>query len=175
MTTADTESPQEESSTFVRPKIKRDWRIVCIRIAVIAAITVIVCLFILRPMVISGESMMPTYPAHGFTFAFLPYFKIYPPQRKQIVILKYGAKNTFLLKRILAFPGETVEFRNGILDVDGKEEDEPYVKNGCNWNIPPREVPKGKIFVVGDNRSMPAEQHKFGMIEQRRLAGIPIW
>ena len=175
MTTADTESPQEESSTFVRPKKKRDWRIACIRIAVIAAVTVIVCLFILRPMVISGESMMPTYSAHGFTFAFLPYFKLYAPQRKQIVILKYGTENTFLLKRVLAFPGETVEFRNGVLYVDGRKEDEPYVKHGCDWNTPPCEVPKGRLFVVGDNRSMPAEQHKFGMIKQSRLAGIPIW
>ena len=175
MTTADTESPQEESSTFVRPPKKRDWRIAGIRIAVIAAVTVIVCLFIFRPMVINGESMMPTYPAHGFTFAFLPYFKLYAPQRKQVVILKYAGHKTFLLKRVLAFPGETVEFRNGDLYVNGRKEDEPYVKSGCSWNTPRREVPKGKIFVVGDNRSMPAEQHKFGMIDQSCLAGIPIW
>ena len=175
MTTPQNEQPQEESSTFVRPSKQRNWKAICIRAVIIGVITALVCIFLFRPMIISGESMMPTYPAHGFTFAFLPYFKIYPPQRKQIVILKYGAKNTFLLKRILAFPGETVEFRNGVLYVDGKEEDEPYVKNGCNWNIPPREVPKGKIFVLGDNRSMPIRNHMGGMIDQDRLAGVPIW
>ena len=175
MTTADTEPPQEESSTFVRPKKKRDWRIACIRIAVIAVVTVIVCLFILRPMVISGESMMPTYSAHGFTFAFLPYFKLYAPQRKQIVILKYGGHNTFLLKRVLAFPGEVVEIRNGVLYVNGAAVDEPYVKYECSWNFARHEVPKGKIFVLGDNRSMPMQQHMGGMIDQDRLAGVPLW
>ena len=175
MTSSSNEPPAEESSVFVRPKKQRDWRVVAIRIAVVAAVTVLVCLFILRPMVISGGSMMPTYSSRGFTFAFLPYFKLYAPQRQQIVILKHAGFNTFLLKRVLAFPGETVEMHNGVLYVNGKALDEPYVKNGCNWNMSVREVPKGKIFVLGDNRSMPMHNHMGGLIDQSRLAGVPIW
>ena len=170
------EPPQEEeSSTFVRPPKHKDWRVVCIRIGVIAAATVLVCLFILRPMVIHGESMMPTYSKHGFTFGFLPYFKMYDPQRQQIVILSHAGFNTFLLKRVLAFPGETVEIRNGVLYVNGKALDEPYVKYPCDWNFSRHEVPSGKIFVLGDNRSMPIQNHMGGMIDRSRLAGIPIW
>ncbi len=166
---------EEESSTFVRPKKQQDWRVVAIRIGAIATATVLVCLFILRPMVINGESMMPTYSSRGFTFAFLPYFKIYQPERKQIVILKHAGFNTFLLKRVLAFPGETVEIRNGVLYVNGSALDEPYVKLGCDWNFSRREVPAGKIFVLGDNRSMPLQNHMGGMIDKSRLAGVPIW
>ncbi len=168
-------APQEESSTFVRPPKKKDWRTVSIRIGVIAGATVFICLFVLRPMIINGESMMPTYSSRGFTFAFLPYFKLYAPQRQQIVILKHAGFNTFLLKRVLAFPGETVEIRNGVLYVNGKPLDEPYVKNGCNWSFAPHEVPGGKIFVLGDNRSMPMKEHMGGMIDHSRLAGVPIW
>ena len=175
MTGKKEEAPQEESSTFVRPPKKRDWQTVCIRLCVIAGATVLVCLFVLRPMVINGESMMPTYSSRGFTFAFLPYFKLYDPQRQQIVILKHAGFNTFLLKRVLAFPGETVEMRDGVLYVNGKALDEPYVKNGCSWNLSRREVPKGKIFVLGDNRSMPIQNHMGGMIDKSRLAGVPIW
>ena len=174
--TTQKEAPQEEeSSTYVRPPKKKDWRVVCKRIGVIAAATVLMCLFVLRPMVISGESMMPTYSSRGFTFGFLPYFKMYDPQRQQIVILKHAGFNTFLLKRVLAFSGETVEMRDGVLYVNGKALDEPYVKNGCDWNMSRREVPRGKIFVLGDNRSMPMHNHMGGMIDQSRLAGVPIW
>ena len=169
------EPPKEESSTFVRQKKQKDWRVVAIRIGIVATVTVLVCLFILRPMVINGESMMPTYSSRGFTFAFLPYFKIYQPERKQIVILKHAGFNTFLLKRVLAFPGETVEIRNGTLYVNGSALDEPYVKNECDWNFSPHEVPAGKIFVLGDNRSMPLPNHMGGMIDKSRLAGVPIW
>ena len=169
------EPPQEESTTFVCQKKQKDWRVVAIRIGVIAAVTVLVCLFILRPMVINGESMMPTYSSRGFTFAFLPYFKIYQPERKQVVILKHAGFNTFLLKRVLAFPGETVEIRNGVLYVNGNALDEPYVKLECDWNYPRHEVPNGTIFVLGDNRSMPLPNHVGGMIDRSRLAGVPIW
>lgn len=169
------EAPQEQSSTFVRPPKHKDWRVIAGRIGVIAGITVLVCLFILRPMVISGGSMMPTYSSSGFTFAFLPYFKLYDPQRQQIVILSHAGFNNFLLKRILAFPGETVEIHNGVLYVNGKALDEPYVKYPCNWNLAPVEVPKSKIFVLGDNRSMPIKNHMGGMIDRDRLAGVPIW
>ena len=169
------EAPQEESSTFVRPPRHKDWRVICIRIGVIAAATVLICLFVFRPMVINGASMMPTYSSRGFTFAFLPYFKLYDPQRHQIVILSHAGFNTFLLKRVIAFPGETVEIRNGVLFVNGRALDEPYVKYGCNWNMNRCEVPKGKIFVLGDNRSMPMREHMGGMIDRSRLAGVPVW
>ena len=169
------EPPQEESTTFVRPPRKTNWQMIAIRSGVAAVVTVLVCVFLFRPMIINGESMQPTYSGRGFTFAFLPYFKLYSPQRKQIVILKHAGFNTFLLKRVLAFPGEVVEIRNGVLYVNGSAVDEPYVKNGCNWDLPLREVPHGKVFVIGDNRSMPPDRHKFGMIDQSRLAGVPIW
>lgn len=175
MTTTENEQPQEESSIFIRPKKHLDWRLIAIRACTSAGITILVCLFVLRPMIISGESMMPTYPQKGFTFGFLPYFKIYSPQRKQVVILKHAGTNTFLLKRIIALPGETVAIHNGVVYVNGKELEEPYVKYPCNWNFPLHEVQKGKIFVLGDNRSMPIHNHMGGMIDQDRLAGIPIW
>ena len=118
------EKPQEEvSTTFVRPPKRRDWVMIGIRSGIAAVVTILVCLFLFRPMIINGESMMPTYSGRGFTFAVLPYFKMYSPQRKQIVILKHAGFNPFLLKRILAFPGEVVEIRNGTLYVNGSAVD----------------------------------------------------
>ena len=59
--------------------------------------------------------------------------------------------------------------------MNGNALDEPYVKLGCDWNFSRREVPAGKIFVLGDNRSMPLQNHMGGMIDKSRLAGVPIW
>ena len=167
--------PQEESTTFVRPEKRKDWRVAAIRLGVIAGATVLICLFILRPMVIRGGSMRPTYSGKGFTFVFLPYFKIYSPRRQQIVVLQYGGFNTFLLKRIIGLPGDTVEIHKGVVYVNGKALDEPYLKYKCDWELPARKVPSGKLFVIGDNRSMPQDNHKFGMIDRDLLAGVPIW
>ena len=75
---------------------------------------------------------------------------------------------------VMSIPPQ-VEIRNGVLYINGKELDEPYVKYDCDWNLSLREVPKGKIFVLGDNRSMPIREHVGGMIDRDRLAGIPVW
>ena len=80
-----------------------------------------------------------------------------------------------LLKRIVAFEGDQVEFRQGKLLVNGLELEEPYVRNPCDWDLSPRIVQKDSIYVIGDNRSMPIENHVFGNAAIRRIIGVPLW
>jgi hypothetical protein len=55
--------------------------------------------------------------------------------------------------------------------VDGRPLKEPYEKGPCHWNLSPVKVAPDKYFVVGDNRSMPQEDHFFGQTERSRIAG----
>jgi len=170
------EAPQwGDSKPSANSRKKIDWRIVVNRILVLTGAALLLCIFVLRPVIIRGDTMRPTYSNRSITFVFLPYFKIYPPERKQVVAVSRNGFNNILIKRVLAFPGETVEIRNGVLYVNDKRIREPYLKKGCNWNLPAREVPKGKVFVLGDNRTMPMGNHMGGMIDQSKLAGVPIW
>ena len=76
---------------------------------------------------------------------------------------------------MVALEGEQVEFRNGKLFVDGEELREPYVRYPCHWDLPPRRVEKGFVYVVGDNRNMPIENHYFGQTSIKRIVGVPLW
>jgi len=76
---------------------------------------------------------------------------------------------------VVALEGESVEFREGKLWIDGKELEEPYVQYPCDWNLPPRQVERECVYVVGDNRSMPIENHYFGQTPVRRIMGAPLW
>ncbi len=76
-----------------------------------------------------------------------------------------------LLKRVVALEGETVEFRQGELYVDGKLIEEPYVRYRSNWQLPPRTIESGHVYVVGDNRGTPMARHKFGEINIDRVVG----
>ncbi len=80
-----------------------------------------------------------------------------------------------LLKRVVALEGEEVEFREGILYVNSEEISEPYIQYPCDWILPPRQVEKGCVYVVGDNRDMPMENHLFGQAEVKRVVGKPLW
>lgn len=145
-----------------------------IRLGIIVAICIPIFNFVLKPCIIDGGSMEPTYKSIGFTFCLRTKYLFNPPQRGDVVVLRY-AHGTLLLKRVVGLPGDTVEFRNGILYVNGEELDEPYLRYVSDWELPPRTVEPGHIYVVGDNRSMPMEQHKFGQISIKRVYGAPLW
>ena len=119
--------------------------------------------------------MEPTYARRGFNLGNLLAFRRRPPRRGEVVLLRYGGQRWYLLKRVLAFAGETVEFRGGICFVEGRALDEPYVKKNAGWNVPPRKVAPGHVYVMGDNRSVPFETHVGGEIAVTRIAGRPLW
>ena len=157
---------------FIFPKLTRRF---LFRLAVVAAASAAICKFALMPVVIDGESMLPTYSSRGFNFCNRLAYRWSSPKRGDIVILRYGGTRYMLLKRVIAFAGETVEFRDGACLVDGRPLDEPYVRLGCDWTLPPRAVGAGHIYVMGDNRSVPAEAHVGGEIAASRVVGRPLW
>ena len=57
------------------------------------------------------------------------------------------------IKRVIGLPGETVELRNGKLYVDGLRIEESYLgRLEDTRDYGPEKVPKGELFVLGDNR-----------------------
>src|SRR5262249_8631395 len=93
------------------------------------------------------------------------------PERGDVVSIRMAGHSVMYLKRIVGMPGETVEFKDGTLLVDGRALDEPYVKSWCHWDYPARKLGKGEYFVGGDNRAMSVEEHEFGVAGRDRILG----
>jgi signal peptidase I len=130
---------------------------------------------ICRPMRIQGASMEPAWHDGGVTFCWRPRFWFRAPRRGDVVMIRFAGERVMLLKRVVALGGETVAFQGGTLLVDGKPLDEPYVRRPCAWDMPPRAVGAGKLYVVGDNREMLLELHQFGEVHPGRIVGGPLW
>ncbi len=156
---------------FFFPRLTRGF---FLRMGIVAAVAAILFGVVLMPCVIDGASMAPTYPVKGFTFCYKLRYWFEKPKRGDVVIIRFSGK-TYYLKRIVGLPGETVEFRRGDLYINGSKLNEPYVKYFSDWNLAPREVEPDHYYVVGDNRSQPIEQHRFGKVRADRIVGSPLW
>ena len=119
-----------------------------------------------------GISMLPTYQQSSVHFVNRLAYLFHGPRRGDVVAIRLLAgPHVMYLKRIVGLPGETVAFRDGKLLINGKALDEPYVREPCDWDLPPEKIPLGQYYVVGDNRSMPAEDHTKGRVERRLIIG----
>jgi signal peptidase I len=142
-----------------------------IRIILVALTCYLIFGHLLIPLRIQGLSMEPTYHDGSFTFCWRPQYLFSPPERFDVVAVRFSGRRVMLLKRVVALPGETVEFRKGELYVDGNLIVEPYVHHRANWELPPRTIAPGHVYVVGDNRGTPMSLHKFGETNIKRIVG----
>jgi signal peptidase I len=145
------------------------------RVLVVAAATYVFFGLVCTPFLIRGKSMEPTYRDGGFNFIWKPKHWFTGPSRGDVVAVRLAGERVVYLKRVVALAGDRVAFRDGTLLVNGQPVDEPYVRGPCPWNLPEREVEGGQVYVVGDNRAMPIEEHDFGQTSARRVVGGPLW
>lgn len=127
------------------------------------------------PFTIHGISMEPTYLNGGINFCWRLPILFWGPKRFDVVAVRFAGNRVMLLKRVVAQEGEQIEFRDGKLLIDGKKLEEPYVRYPCDWNLAPRRVERDCVYVIGDNRNMPIENHHFGQVSKNRIIGIPLW
>jgi signal peptidase I len=146
-----------------------------LRVSILAISAYIFFGFIFIPLTVRGKSMEPTYPDGSLNFCWSLKYAFRALERYDVVFIRLAGPRVMLLKRVVALEGEEVEFRKGRLLVDGREISEPYIRNRGNWDLPPRRVEKGKIYVLGDNRMVPIAEHYFGQTPVGRIAGGPLW
>ena len=152
--------------------IGRKPKFTLVRIAVLVVTTFVVFKFILLPPVrINGPSMLPTFRENSIHFVNRLAYVWHEPRRGDVVSIRLAGNSIMYLKRIVGEPGETIEFSDGRLLVNGRVLDEPYVKSPCRWDMPPQKLGPDEYFVVGDNRVMPIEDHYLGAAARSRIVG----
>lgn len=96
-------------------------------------------------------------------------------KRQDIVIFRPPhEEDKDYIKRCIAVPGDTVEFKNGFVYLNGERQDEPYT--GGKETLPgyvniEGVVPEGKLVVLGDNRTDSQDSRYFGYLDINRIKG----
>jgi signal peptidase I len=79
-----------------------------------------------------------------------------------------------LVKRVVALPGESWEMRRGVVYIDGRRLDEPYLNRTVDTrSFGPATVPPGRLFVLGDNRTRSSDSRfsQLGYVPRDRVVG----
>ena len=144
-----------------------------IRATILAVTCIVTAKFIFIPVRIDGASMVPTYSKRGLNFVNRLAYMRTAPQRGDVVAVRMRehANSVFLMKRVVGLPGERIGFEDGTVTVNGERLAEPYVEYPSDWDMVPVECGVDEYFVVGDNRSMPMEDHWFGRAKANLIAG----
>jgi signal peptidase I len=112
---------------------------------------------IFRVLVPSG-SMENTILINDKVITFRLAYLFHEPERGDIIVFPFpDDESQDYIKRIIGLPGETVEGKNGLVYINGKPLKEPYVRAALDSNFGPYQVPKGKYFMMGDNRNDSAD------------------
>jgi signal peptidase I len=137
-------------------------------------------IFVAQPYIVSGSSMDPTFKDADYLIVdqLSKRFEEFP--RESVIIIRYPKDpSKFFIKRLIGFPGDTVDIKNGVVTIyneqnkEGLKLSELYVVYGKQDNFSEKLGPD-EYFVMGDNRAGSSDSRIWGPVPKKYIIGRPI-
>ena len=90
------------------------------------------------------------------------------------IIIVRDVKSYDLIKRAIAFSGDTVEIKDGVVYLNGQLLDEPYALGTTykETEVTIWQLEDGEVFYLGDNRENSADSRLYGVCTLNNVAGV---
>lgn len=154
-----------------RARYRRTLRSTVGTLITVAAAAVLVATLLMPVLQIYGASMTPTLYNGDIVLS----LKGASFEKGDIIAFYYN--NKILVKRVIANPGDWVDItEDGTVYVNDIPLDEPYVSEPalgeCSIQLP-YQVPEGRVFVLGDHRSVSVDSRStaVGCVAEEQIVG----
>ncbi len=135
--------------------------------------------YVAEPFAIPSESMEPTLRPGDHVLVEKLSYRFGAPERGDLVVFR-TPEDALAVKRIVALAGDRVAIEDGVLAVNGRLQKEAYVDHRQVDSVyfGPVVVPRGDVFVLGDNRADSHDSRDYGAVPRRSLIGrvlVRLW
>lgn len=134
----------------------KDW---IVPIVAAIGIAFIINKFLVYNVYIPSESMVPTLNI-GDKLMVTRIYNTDNIERGDIIVFYSDELSEVVIKRAIGLPGDKIVIHDGIVNVNGEDLKEDYVKNNEILNAT-FNVPEGKFFFLGDNRKVSNDARKW--------------
>jgi signal peptidase I len=158
--------------TLTKPRLRRGRRLLewLDLIITIGAIYALVNLTTVR-FIVDGVSMEPNFHTGEFIIVSRANYLFGEPERGDIAVFHFpGDETEDYIKRVIALPGDTIEFRQQQVYVNGELLYEPYINEPCDPSHCPDAIytmGSDDYFMMGDNRNHSSDSRAFENSDRR--------
>ncbi len=131
---------------------------------IILIVVLLVRTFIVTPIKVNGSSMYNTLEGNEIMLL----WKLGKIERFDIVVAK--TPDETLIKRIYAFPGETIECKDGDIFINNEKIDDKYAF-GKTDDFAKVTLKEDEYFIMGDNRLVSLDSRKIGPVKRETIEG----
>ncbi len=142
---------------------------------VIILVVILIRIFLVDPVRVEGKSMNTTLADGEIMLLNKIVYKKNDIKRFDIVVINQEDK--YIIKRVIGLPGETVEYKDNVLYINGEQLSDPYPSTVTDdfsiEDIGHTKVPGDTYFVMGDNRSesLDSRYPQVGVIKKSQIIG----
>lgn len=172
-----TTSMKQKNNSDGRFTVQPEYRFLII-VAIALLLSFIVSTFFVRITYVRGDSMEPTYSESNWLVSVPAAYAFSSPERGDVILMERPSLTSgYIIKRVIALPGETVEIRDGIIFIDGRAIEDQFSVFDDQNDFGPLYVEEDRYFLLGDNR-LKSNDSRFWVeptVDKTELRGKIIW
>ena len=125
-------------------------------------LVVILIKFVFIPCVVNGTSMRPTYEEGDYGYSFI-LTKMLGISRFDTVVIRPdpGDSEKLLVKRVIGLPGDTVEYKDNVLYINGEVCAEDFLGDVTTQDLQIK-LGDNEYYCLGDNRNVSRDSRFYG-------------